>query len=205
MRSKATSTLRLCLVLCVLSVPAEAASQTPQELCAASLGGGRNDGSARIAWARDRRLAWTDFKAKAPAQAGEAAGSCVGFNVSWECADAGITFVVQAAFDPDQSWVRAGSENDALLHHEQTHFDLTELFARRLRKEFTQLKDPCKDPQGARRLVDGAVIDMYRGWGQTQKTYDQETGQGTEARSQRTWDQRTQQELDALEEFEPGR
>ena len=206
MRSEATNTLRLCIVLCVLSLPAEAASQTPQELCASSLGEGRSqDGSARIAWARDRSLTWTDFQAKAPAQAVEAAGSCVGFDVSWECADAGITFVVKAAFDPAQSWVRAGSETDALLRHEQTHFDLTELFARRLRKQFTQLKDPCKDPQGARRIIDGAVIDMYRGWGQAQKSYDEETGQGTEASSQRAWDQRTQQELDALKEFEPGR
>ena len=46
---------------------------------------------------------------------------------------------------------------------------------------------------------------MYRGWGQAQKSYDEETGQGTEASSQRAWDQRTQQELDALKEFEPGR
>ena len=139
MRSEATNTLRLCIVLCVLSLPAEAASQTPQELCASSLGEGRSqDGSARIAWARDRSLTWTDFQAKAPAQAVEAAGSCVGFGVSWECVDAGITFVVKAAFDPAQSWVRAGSETDALLRHEQTHFDLTELFARRLRKQFTQ-------------------------------------------------------------------
>jgi hypothetical protein len=200
---------RLCAAFCVLMLPGTAAAgggQTSDKLCAAAIGEGRGQPDAeRIAWAGDRKLAWTDFKATAPAAAVEASGSCVGFDVSWECTDEGLTFAATAVFDPARSWVRAGSGDDALLRHEQTHFDLTELSARGLRKRFTQLKDPCKDPSSVRRILDGATIEMYNEWGQAHRKYDEETGRGTEAGRQRVWDQRVHQELEDLKEFAPGR
>jgi hypothetical protein len=211
MPSKTAWILALWAAFCTLIPPGRAAGgwggQSPDERCAASVGEGRSDPDAeRIAWARDGRLAWTDFTGKAPAASAEASGSCVGFDVSWECTeDATLTFAVRAVFDRSQSWVRAGSEDNALLDHEQRHFDLTEVFARRLRKRFTELKDSCKNPQGVRQILDAATIDMYREWGLANKKYDEETGRGTEARGQRAWDLRIREELDALKGFEPGR
>ncbi len=180
--------------------------QTPGERCAASIGEGPSQpGAERIAWARDRKLTWTDFKARTPATAVEESGSCVGFDVSWECEDLKLVLDVKAVFDPAQSWVRADSADAVLLRHEQMHFDLTEVSARRLRKQFTLTKDPCKDPQVVRRVLDGMVIDMYREWGLTQKKYDEETRHGTEAGRQEAWEQDIRQILEELKDFEPER
>ena len=188
-------------LVCGAALPAVAGQGSPRA-CASPAAA---DDDVRREWARGRPLTWADFRGPTPGGTAAASGSCVGFDVSWECEDVTLVFDVRAVFDPTQSWVRAGSTEDALLNHERRHFDLTELFARRLRKQFTGLMDPCKDPPLARRVVDGAVIDMYRDWGEAQKQYDADTGGGTEAVRQKAWDRKIEQALDGLRELEPER
>lgn len=53
---------------------------------------------------------------------------------------------VYAYFSPRQSWYHKDMADDHLLSHEQLHFDITELYARKLRKKiatysFTQDAD----------------------------------------------------------------
>jgi hypothetical protein len=60
---------------------------------------------------------------------------------------------VVAAFRPDHSWVRPEilkrpADSARALRHEQTHFDLTEVHARRLRRYFMELVAPCKSSNG---------------------------------------------------------
>src|SRR5690606_40361550 len=42
-------------------------------------------------------------------------------------------------FNPHLSWVVPASRNDYLLKHEQLHFDITELHARKLRRELANI------------------------------------------------------------------
>ena len=47
-------------------------------------------------------------------------------------------FSIKAYFDPNESWMLL--KNDYVLQHEQIHFDLTELYARKMRKSVESLR-----------------------------------------------------------------
>lgn len=47
-------------------------------------------------------------------------------------------FSIKTYFDPNESWMLL--KNDYVLQHEQIHFDLTELYARKMRKSIESLR-----------------------------------------------------------------
>jgi hypothetical protein len=168
--------------------------------------------AAVIGWSDTRKLAVNDFKGKSPARATEASLSLVAIDALWECADGKGTSRARAVFDPARSWWREPDGNlwqsvdDAsllaprddngrgLLAHEQLHFDLTELWARKMREKFEGLPAVCKTPGGAP-AFEKAIADMERDWQKEQKQYDQETDHGLNAVTQRAWERRAQKAL----------
>ena len=171
-----------------------------------------DDPSAVIEWSPARVLAIRDFKAKIPARSTEASRSWVAIEASWEC-DAGRgSWRARAVFDPARSWWREinqniwqGSDDPSLLAprddggrnllaHEQLHFDLTELWARKIRALLTTLPAACQTP-GASRGFETTVGEMQQAWQDEQKKYDVETGHGTDAAAQKAWAARTAKAL----------
>jgi hypothetical protein len=154
----------------------------------------------RIEWSRARKLQWRDFAMRAP-RSSDAAHSWVGIDADWTCDASGLVFHVTASFDPAQSWVKPGSESGALLRHEQTHFDLTEVATREMRKRLKALDDPCRSFM-TMRDIDAAIVAERQAWDQDQHRYDRETDFGTNDARQQFWDRRTQERLTSLEEFQ---
>src|SRR4029450_603194 len=105
-----------------------------------------------IRWAARRPLTWADFQGKPPdrndAVAAETAYSILhGFR----CVGSAFDYVVVAAFRPRDSWVklamlRPPAGNARALRHEQAHFDLAEVHARRVRRYYSELVAPCRLP-----------------------------------------------------------
>jgi hypothetical protein len=180
-----------CLAL-ALFVPVESAALRTQQ-------SGRDP--QPIEWTSDRKLGWRDFTTKVPARTTTDSHSWVGFNTSWSCEGGEFAFRVKTMFDPLRSWVRPGSQDAALLRHEQTHFDLTELAARQLRKQLTEMIDPCGNFM-ALREVDRIIADQNDTWEREQKRYDRETDHGTDENRQKFWDRRTREQLDELRSFQ---
>lgn len=157
-----------------------------------------------IEWSPMRKLAVADFKGAAPSLTTEASRSSISINATWECHDGNGTFDVRAVFDPNTSWwnesipkmwqsvdnvslLAARDYGDAiLLAHEQGHFDLTEVWARKLRSLFETLPVVCKTPAAIRQL-ERNVDDTQRQWQGEQKQYDNETDYGTDTVRQRAW------------------
>jgi hypothetical protein len=173
--------------------------------------------AAVIAWSATRKLAVNDFKGRSPGRATEASLSWVAIEASWECADGKGSSLARAVFDPARSWWREPGGNlwqsvdDAsplaprddngrsLLEHEQLHFDLTELWARRIREKFEGLPGVCRTP-GSAPAFEKAIADLERDWQKEQKQYDKETAHGLNVLTQRTWERRAQK---ALKETHP--
>lgn len=95
-----------------------------------------------VYWRAQRPLRWRDFQARTcPVQthaAERALGACVATGIAvLPCADARGrgTFQVASYLNPSRSWVRDSScfANPLILTHEQVHFDINELYARRIR------------------------------------------------------------------------
>lgn len=118
---------------------------------------------------------------------------------AWKCRGGVFEFRVIAGFRPRQSWVKAVILNDTtqrrtILGHEQTHFDLAEVHARRMRRAFGALVRPCTK-------TDEQLSDLARQLGKDEKTeqrrYDAETKHGLVAAQQAAWSLQTRRRLAA--------
>ena len=91
-----------------------------------------------IAWSQDRKLSWEDFKDKAPKNARAAATTASG--ITYQFSTRGtrdkmeLDYEVRTFFYPNKSWYQPHLCDSLILSHEQLHFDISELFARRMRQ-----------------------------------------------------------------------
>jgi hypothetical protein len=172
-----------------------------------------------IEWSKNVKLTQRDFRSKVPASASDTAHSWVGLDVAWECREGEARSHARAIFDPDQSWWRTGTpsmwggineglsrselenrrtaaERDLdLLRHEQLHFDLTELSARKIRKQFEDLPRACATP-GGDSGISAAVVEIERTWTEEQSRYDKDTDRGANRVAQRQWELRVRRQLE---------
>jgi hypothetical protein len=151
-------------------------------------------------WARTRPLVWTDFKGTPPKGGSEGARTAHGLYYAWSCRGSAFAYRVTAAFLPFRSWVKPAvlnnrEENPRVLRHEQAHFDISELYARRIRQRFAGLPEPCAMKDGdlgalARQLVEEEKT--------IQRRYDDETNHSLVFSRQATWEANLVRQLAAL-------
>jgi hypothetical protein len=95
-----------------------------------------------IQWQADRPLTWKDFKGKPNFKTGYSAitFTSITYDINCQTKDSvsyAITFNLHCLFYPQASWVRTREhESDDLLSHEQLHFDIAELYTRKLAAAF---------------------------------------------------------------------
>ena len=84
--------------------------------------------------------------------------------------DGGVSVKVYALMIPSISWVRQNTiGKNSVLAHEQLHFDIVELIARRLRKELSELKVCCNTYENAINKIKKQYFARLRAM---QKKYD---------------------------------
>ncbi len=121
----------------------------------------------------------------------------------FHCTGDEFTFQAVAVFLPDRSWVdptvsiQLGSGLET-LRHEQTHFDLTEVFTRRMRQFFAGLPHPCDNT--AEQLTDLADRFLHDE-ADAQRRYDEATANGRAGSAQSRWDADVKRWLEALASF----
>jgi hypothetical protein len=104
---------------------------------------------------------------------------------------------VQAQFYKNKSWTT--TKSDLILIHEQLHFDIAELFARKIRKRFTVFK-----------LNNVTTFSAYLNcynlfWKECrkmQRQYDSETSHGQNESVNEAWVRRVRTKLGSLSSFE---
>lgn len=152
----------------------------------------------RLFWNDSIEVNWSDFKGEVPlgdlgivkaAIATEIVAECIGYTD-----DCVPVFVVKTFCDRNSSWVI--ERNDDLLRHEQGHFDIAEIFARRIREKFyyyNQIKvcDVEKYSEVFNELLDELVL--------TNKLYDKEVYFSEEYASE--WYKKIEDELNELEQY----
>lgn len=144
-----------------------------------------------LAWSSSRRLTWDDFKGTVPAAVTEEAAHLeYGLFYGARCTGRTFDFRVIAAMIPGDSWVRRSvvaspADNARILQHEQTHFNLTELRARKMRQYMAGLYEPCLR---ADQELETAAEGFVRAEAAEQLRYDEETRNGRDLDKQKRWD-----------------
>ena len=158
-------------------------------------------------WSSKRPLAWTDFKGQPPRESPAAAETAYillhGVQCAGSAAGSAFEYRVVAAFRPDHSWVRPEilkrpADSARALRHEQTHFDITEVHARRLRRYYAELMAPCRIASGDLAAAAGRIGRDEKA---AQAQYDAETDNGRTAAQQTHWDRDIAAQLTALAKY----
>ena len=148
-------------------------------------------------WSAARRLRWGDFRGQPPSRGEESAKTAYGLYYAWRCRGEAFDFRVIAAFRPRQSWVKTVVVNDSAqsrstLGHEQTHFDLAEMHARKMRQYFSALPGACRKTD---RELTALARQLLQEEKEEQQRYDAETGHGLHPAQQATWSRQVAQLL----------
>lgn len=166
-------------------------------LCAWGLMAFQNNPSSLIGWKADRPLTWDDFTAQPDFRSEKTAYTKSRIKSKWNYTGEKLTYKVMAIFETKSSWARQ-PRTDRLLAHEQLHFDITEAYARMLRREFALMKDP--DMIGSDRIKK-VTRGVREEWYDRQKEYDRETDHSVNEEAQARWEQEIQELLESLSEY----
>ncbi|MFM8431873.1 MAG: hypothetical protein ACKOA1_03660 [Bacteroidota bacterium] len=158
-----------------------------------------------ILWSEDYKLKWSDFLGKDDKNSPYSAQSNCVYTLMTTPEYRTDTFLIRESIQPvltrGASWVKKDALQDTLLMHEQLHFDICELYARKFRSDLarTQLGLLSFDRQ-INELFRKAVTE----YGVRQSLYDRETEHGTISAEQIRWMTMIRQELEELSEFRTG-
>ncbi|NQU34027.1 MAG: DUF922 domain-containing protein [Bacteroidetes bacterium] len=153
-----------------------------------------------IDWDNDLKLKQSDFKATSKGTPGFAVAttaSAFGFSIVDE--DGEISGNIYVRFYCDRSWWNPDYKNseilDDVLKHEQLHFDICELYGRKLYKEIIILRN-------SGRLNNKHINRLYtkieKQYSDFQDKYDEETNHSINRKEQSKWNKRIKIELAQL-------
>ncbi|PTX42421.1 uncharacterized protein DUF922 [Christiangramia gaetbulicola] len=175
--------LLICCLLCIAS----SLSQEEQE---------------KIKWQEGRPLTWEDFKAEPDTTLSYSANTNSGISYTWNYSTAtGVPVLEHEVFTnfyPNKSWVQKDiHDEDYLLKHEQLHFDISELHARKLRKalaEYEILRNIRQDLKRIYNRIEAERVEM-------QNKFDRETSHSENKEAERKWREFVKQELKKLAKY----
>ena len=146
-------------------------------------------------WSADRKLTWADFKGKIPPAANPAATTASGISYKYSANlihhEVHLDFEVSAFFYPNESWYKPDICDDLILSHEQLHFDIAELFARRMRKKLTKTSFSDNVKAEIREIYRNTLKELRK----FQQRYDTETNFSRNREKQLEWNAMIDKEL----------
>jgi hypothetical protein len=143
-----------------------------------------------IKWQENRKLTWDDFKA-APVKLGNtAAMTTTHLGFSYNVVNGKVTYKIDCRFEKNKSWGLV--KNDWILKHEQGHFDIAEIFARKLNKSVYEYQFNKSTFQKDLDAIYKSVVDEKEKF---QQLYDNETDYSRNKSQQEGWFKKIENDL----------
>lgn len=153
-----------------------------------------------IYWSPRTRLAGSDFRQVPLADSRFSAGSHLGTGMEISGDGERLTFIVQAYFVPEKSWIKVADVD--LLAHEQAHFDLEEYYARLVRKELSHhLQVKGRSFEAVRKDADAILSRILTERTRAQDRFDDETGHSVNVVKEQVWEAHIRQLLESTKNY----
>lgn len=154
----------------------------------------------KIVWKKDQKLNWNNFKSKVNNQSGK---SVVAYtNCGWVYSvvkssnpKSSVKIEIETIFNEDKSWKDVKQISEYILNHEQKHFDIAEVFARKLRKEVAEKVKTSGDFDRSFQGIYNKILKEYKNF---QVSYDQNTDHGMDKDKQEEYNTLISEELENL-------
>ena len=149
----------------------------------------------KFQWKDHGRLSWDDFRGAVNATRDESAAATycsIGFKTNTVAPGSAPTLEVYNTFYSSRSWVRSDARMQSILDHEQGHFDLCEIYTRKLKDRLGRfdLSTP-----GIKQVLMNIYTEVSREYEARQQAYEEETTHGTNIVRQKQWQQNIASEL----------
>lgn len=153
-------------------------------------------------WKEGEKLTWSDFRGTPdhnhPYAAITYSGMSYGFSAEIVNGKVWVKYDVKSFFVANKSWVKRWYSRDAgLLKHEQLHFDITELYARKFRKRLSEMNFTENVKSEIKKVYQEITEEKIK----LQKLYDVETDHSKKVLAQNKWYLRVETELQKLIDF----
>lgn len=150
---------------------------------------------AAIPWDAGRKLSWSDFRARPEGKQWAAATTASGISYEYSAKETGegyeLDFSVGAFFYPDKSWYQPELCDTLVLSHEQLHFDISELYARKM----AGIMAATRFTGNARAEVKAIYQQILKELGEFQSRYDRETNFSRDKEKQLLWNRKVDMAL----------
>ena len=149
-----------------------------------------------VVWKQDSLLHKEDFKARGKSN-GPLGFAATGIFMYPGESGGELLFYVEALFIKSKSYITQYSEY--VLRHEQIHFDICELYARKLREKMinTNFKNVKNLQAETTKLYKKVSTDLFK----EQEKYDKDTEHGINSAKQKLWEEDIQNRIKELEAF----
>ncbi|KPM31522.1 Hypothetical protein I595_2009 [Croceitalea dokdonensis DOKDO 023] len=149
-----------------------------------------------LLWHPEQRLSWSQFKGKVPVASVPAATTASGISYSYSANllhhEVQLDFEVNAYFYPNASWYKPEVCDSLILSHEQLHFDITELYARKMRIELRKTTFTENVKSEVKKIYKRILKELS----DVQDQYDWETNFSRNPKAQMQWNQRIKAALE---------
>jgi hypothetical protein len=150
-------------------------------------------------WHKDSVMVWNDFKGSPIHNDEHYASSNCNISYFFDIINDTIYFEVKSYLDREKSWKKKTKNAKNLLEHEQGHFDIAELYGRKLRKELFEFTIPERSITDTVKQIYKKNIEKYK---IAQKEYDTITRSGLDNNSQQTYLNKLEIYLQELSKFQ---
>jgi hypothetical protein len=150
-----------------------------------------------IHWSLCYKLKWEDFQGKADSSSQFGATSYPGIKYSLSANEDSFSIKVICFFIKSRSWSKLKS-SDTLLMHEQVHFDIAELFARKLRQAYAEYKFNYKT---VGKNIDNLFLLNKLERNKMDILYDRETDFSRNRKQQLIWNNKIKIALNKLKKY----
>lgn len=166
-------------------------------LCGISLSA--QDKIEGISWS-EKELTWNYFKGtpdySKPYSSITYSGISIKYLLNLVNDDLVEKYEIIALFFPDKSWVIQRDTTPELLKHERLHFDIAEIYARKLRKVMREISFESDEQHEYSHFLQNQILFEFR---MTQLLYDAETNHSRNREEQKKWKERIARELQELD------
>ena len=141
-----------------------------------------------ISWSASRPLSWNDFRGNVPTSPRAAAITASGITYSFATSGTKdameVDFKIDTFFYPTKSWYQPAVCDAIILSHEQLHFDISELFARKMKKRLEAETFTSDTVKSKVKSIYREILDELNDF---QNRYDTETNFSRNLAKQEEW------------------
>lgn len=149
-----------------------------------------------LEWNASKKLTWNDYKASPDPTSDAAASTTTYLSIEYNITSSSFGYKIKSRFSKTRSW--GLHKTDHILSHEQGHFDIAEVFARKLNKLMSEYKFDWKTYRQDLKKIYQDVLDEKE---EMQNEYDQETNHSINKEKQEEWLKKIKKVLKEYENF----